>query len=291
MKKILAKAKAKQGKDVSVEYALEKFVDRPTIAWNLLESSQVVERLKQNDVRSPKPPGHTRFVCISDTHNRTDKMEHAIPDGDILIHAGDFTSCGSRDQVIHFNRFLGTLNHPYKVVIAGNHDISFDLESYDSLWSHFTRIREDPEDTRKQLTNCIYLEDEEITLRGFRIYGSPWSPVFCDWAFMKPRGQPIQEIWNKIPDGIDILVTHSPPLGHGDLAISKLRAGCLNLLHTIQSRVKPRYHIFGHIHEGYGITTDGVTTFVNASSVTVQYKPSHPPIVFDLPNKESLDQS
>lgn len=117
------------------------------------------------------------------------------------------------------------------------------------------------------------------------------SPVFCDWAFMKPRGQPIQEIWNKIPDGIDILVTHSPPLGHGDLAISKLRAGCLNLLHTIQSRVKPRYHIFGHIHEGYGITTDGVTTFVNASSVTVQYKPSHPPIVFDLPNKESLDQS
>lgn len=291
MKRILAKAKAKQDGGVTVEHALEKYVDRPTIAWNLLESSQVVERLKLNDIRSPKPPGHTRFVCISDTHNRTDRMEHAIPDGDILIHAGDFTSCGTRDQVIHFNRFLGTLNHPHKVVIAGNHDISFDLKSYDSLWSNFTRIREEPEETRKQLTNCIYLEDEEITVRGFRIYGSPWSPEFCNWAFMKPRGQPMQETWNKIPDGIDILVTHGPPLGHGDLAVSKLRAGCLNLLHTIQSRVKPKYHIFGHIHEGYGITTDGVTTFVNASSVTIQYHPSHPPIVFDLPNKESLDQS
>lgn len=171
---MLAKAKAKQDGGVTVEHALEKYVDRPTIAWNLLESSQVVERLKLNDIRSPKPPGHTRFVCISDTHNRTDRMEHAIPDGDILIHAGDFTSCGTRDQVIHFNRFLGTLNHPHKVVIAGNHDISFDLKSYDSLWSNFTQIREEPEETRKQLTNCIYLEDEEITVRGFRIYGSPW---------------------------------------------------------------------------------------------------------------------
>ncbi|KAJ7388743.1 hypothetical protein OS493_035853 [Desmophyllum pertusum] len=249
---------------------LETYVNQPTTAWNLLESSQVVKRLQASDTGSPKPPGHTRFVCISDTHNRTNKMEHEIPDGDILIHAGDFTNFGSRDQVIHFNNFLSTLNHPHKVVIAGNHDISFDLENYDSLWSNFSRNKGDPEEIRQQLTNCIYLEDEEVTVLGFRIFGSPWTPEFCEWAFMKARGESIQEIWNKIPNGIDILVTHGPPLGHGDRTISSVRAGCLNLLHTVQSRVKPKYHVFGHIHEGYGITTDGVTTF---GKCLVSYNP------------------
>ena len=174
MKKLLALKKARQATNVTTESALETYVNRPTIAWNLLESSQVVKVLKPHDAGNPKPPGHTRFVCISDTHNRTDKIGHAIPDGDILIHAGDFTNFGSRDQVVHFNNFLSTLNHSHKVVIAGNHDISFDLEHYDSLWSHFSRNKDDPVEIRQQLTNCIYLEDEEVTVLGFRIFGSPW---------------------------------------------------------------------------------------------------------------------
>lgn len=174
MKKLFAMKKARQATDVTTESVLETYVNEPTTAWNLLESSQVVKRLQASDAGSPKPPGYTRFVCISDTHNRTNKMEHEIPDGDILIHAGDFTNFGSRDQVIHFNNFLSTLNHPHKVVIAGNHDISFDLENYDSLWSNFSRNKGDPEEIRQQLTNCIYLEDEEVTVLGFRIFGSPW---------------------------------------------------------------------------------------------------------------------
>lgn len=174
MKRLLAMKKGRQATNVTTESVLETYASRPTIAWNLLESSQAVKTLKATDAANPKPPGHTRFVCISDTHNRTDKMEHAIPEGDILIHAGDFTSTGSRDQVIHFDNFLSTLNHPHKVVIAGNHDISFDLRNYDSLWSNFSRKREDPVEIRQKLTNCIYLEDEEVTLLGFRIFGSPW---------------------------------------------------------------------------------------------------------------------
>ncbi|XP_068698120.1 metallophosphoesterase MPPED2-like [Montipora foliosa] len=268
----------------SVENVLQNHVNEPTTAWKLIQSSQTVKRLQPTDYSNAKPAGHTRFVCISDTHNRTDRLEHPIPDGDVLIHAGDFTNCGTRDQVVHFNKFLSTLSHPHKVVIAGNHDISFDLASYDSLWSYFSCQREDPKEIQKQLTNCIYLEDEEVNVLGFRIFGSPWTPEFFNWSFMKARGDSIQEMWNKIPQGIDILVTHGPPLGHGDHTVSNERAGCLNLLHTVQSRVKPKYHIFGHIHEGYGITTDGITTFVNASSLTVQYRPFHPPIVFDLPN-------
>ena len=172
MKKLLSMKK--MSTTASTETVLKKHVSEPTIAWNLLESSQIVKKLKPIDYSCPKQAGHTRFVCISDTHNRTDRMGYPIPDGDVLIHAGDFTNCGTRDQVIHFNKFLSTLNHPYKVVIAGNHDISFDLESYDSLWTYFSRKREDPEEIRQQLTNCIYLQDEEVDILGFRIFGSPW---------------------------------------------------------------------------------------------------------------------
>lgn len=56
--------------------------------------------------------------------------------------------------------------------------------------------------------------------------------------------------WNKIPDDTDILVTHTPPVGHGDLCCTGVRAGCVELLTTVQQRVKPKYHVFGHIHEG-----------------------------------------
>ena len=176
MKKLLSKKKLLES--ACTENVLEKHANKPTIAWNLLESSQVVKEVKRMDCNHPKPAGHTRFVCISDTHNRTDRLEYPIPDGDVLIHAGDFTSCGTRDQVIHFNKFLSTLSHPYKVVIAGNHEVGFDLSSYDSLWSYFSNKKDEPEEIRRQLTNCIYLEDEEVDVLGFRIFGSPWWEIF-----------------------------------------------------------------------------------------------------------------
>ena len=76
------------------------------------------------------------------------------------------------------------------------------------------------------------------------------QPEFGGWGFNLMRGGPCREAWSKIPDGIDILITHGPPLGHGDLCSSHQRAGCLDLLRDIQERVKPKYHVFGHIHEG-----------------------------------------
>ena len=141
------------------------------------------------------------------------------------------------------------------------------------------------------------------------------QPVFCDWAFNLKRGEPLREKWNKIPAGVDILMTHGPPVGHGDKSkYGDTRTGCVDLLHTVQTRVKPKYHVFGHIHEGttyiqyymymykwgteylqyscitrlfftgYGVTTDGFTTYINASTCTVQYQPTNAPIIFDLPN-------
>lgn len=76
------------------------------------------------------------------------------------------------------------------------------------------------------------------------------QPEFCRWAFNIPRGGPCLSKWNLIPLDTDILVTHTPPIGHGDLCASGVRAGCVELLSVVQKRIKPKYHVFGHIHEG-----------------------------------------
>jgi len=135
---------------------------------------------------------------------------------------------------------------------------------------------------REALTNCTYLEDELLELWGVRIYGSPWQPEFCRWAFNVPRGTACLDKWNQIPVGVDVLVTHTPPVGHGDLCCSGVRAGCVELLSTVQQRVRPKYHVFGHVHEGYGITSDGKIIYVNASTCDINYLPNNQPIVFDV---------
>lgn len=76
------------------------------------------------------------------------------------------------------------------------------------------------------------------------------QPEFHKWAFNLPRGSQCLEKWDKIPEDTDVLITHTPPIGHGDLCCTGVRAGCVELLTTVQQRVKPKYHIFGHIHEG-----------------------------------------
>lgn len=108
------------------------------------------------------------------------------------------------------------------------------------------------ENVKQYLTNCIYLEDSAIEICGVKIYGTPWQPEFCKWAFNVPRGQQCMEKWDMIPEGLDVLITHTPPVGHGDLVCSGVRAGCVDLLTVVQKRIKPKYHIFGHIHEGSG---------------------------------------
>ncbi|KAM8883308.1 metallophosphoesterase domain-containing protein 1 [Synchiropus splendidus] len=240
---------------------------------------------------TPKPPGYTRFVCISDTHSRTDAIQ--MPYGDVFIHAGDFTELGLPSEVKKFNDWLGTLPYDIKIVIAGNHELTFDQEFMADLikqdfyyFPSASKLKpESYENVQSLLTNCIYLQDSEVTVRGFRIYGSPWQPWYYGWGFNLPRGQALLDKWNQIPDNTDILVTHCPPLGFLDWVPKKMqRVGCMELLNTVQRRVQPKLHVFGHIHEGYGMMTDGTTTFVNASACTVNFLPMNPPIVFDLPN-------
>lgn len=183
------------------------------------------------------------IVCLSDTHN----SQHSIPDGDILIHAGDLTQSGSFNELQHTLRWLRALPHPTKIVIAGNHDLLLDSArdglSRRAAWAASERARLDWGD-------IIYLENEEVTIscpngRRLRVYGSPYSTRNGNWAFQYPRGQ---DVWaGSVHDGIDVLITHGPPLAHLDL----LKLGCAYLLQTLW-RVRPRLHVFGHVHEGAG---------------------------------------
>ncbi len=204
-----------------------------------------------------------RIVCISDTHGAHAKFQ--IPTGDILLHTGDFTKRGKESEIIDFNHWLGSLPHRHKVVIAGNHD--FGMEKY-------------PEKAHAWISNAHYLNDQEITLEGLRIWGSPVTPWFYDWAFNRERGADISQHWNLIPDGIDILLTHGPPEGMLDETLTGKTVGCADLMQAIM-RVRPRLHVFGHIHEGYGLVQNTDTTFINASLMDINYHPTQAPWVFE----------
>ncbi|CAH2011796.1 unnamed protein product [Acanthoscelides obtectus] len=227
---------------------------------------------------------------MSDTHMQN--ITYNVPDGDIFIHAGDFSNLGQRQSVIKFNNWLGSLPHKFKVVIAGNHELTFDARCL-NYFQQIMFIRgkssaiEDVMHVRDYLTNCIYLQDSGIQLYGVKIYGSPWIPVHygVGGAFSRYRGRDLLSQWNKIPRDTEILVTHTPPVGHGDLVQSGIRVGCVELLNTVLYRVRPKYHIFGHIHEGYGVTSNGEISFVNASSCNVKKNAVNLPIVFDMPLK------
>ncbi|WP_193074581.1 metallophosphatase domain-containing protein [Pseudomonas sp. FME51] len=209
-----------------------------------------------------------KLVCISDTHSLHWGIPH-IPDGDVLIHAGDSLGQGTLGNIEDLNNWLGTLPHRYKIVIAGNHDWAF---------------QDTPELARETLSNAIYLEDSGVEIEGVRFWGSPWTPAFMDWAFMLDRGQPLHDAWALIPEATDVLITHGPPQGFGDMVDIDMvcrNVGCRDLLERIDE-LSLKAVVFGHIHEGYGLYQRGHTKLVNASTCTERYEPYNPPVILDL---------
>ena len=169
-------------------------------------------------------------VCISDTHN----CQPEVPDGDLLIHAGDLTQSGTSEEVQATLDWIESLNHLLKVLIAGNHDLALNSAKKDSLEWHDIQYLEDSS-TRIQFSNG----------RILKIFGRPWTPTPGTWAFQHAQNE---DLWTKkIPDDTDILVTHGPPRFHLDAG----RLGDASLLEELW-RVRPRLHVFGHIHYGYG---------------------------------------
>ncbi|MGX1753439.1 metallophosphatase domain-containing protein [Sphingobacterium sp. NPDC055346] len=207
-----------------------------------------------------------QIVAISDTHGK--HRDKKIPDGDILIHAGDVTRGGKKEQVIDFLEWFAEQRHTYKIFVAGNHDFYFE--------------QADPDEINDLIPNkIIYLNDSGVEINGIKFWGSPITPWFNNWAFNRERGTKIKQHWDLIPDDIDILITNGPPFGILDETVYGKQTGCEELLLRVY-QVKPKYHIFGHIHEEYGNLTKAETTFVNASVLDDWYEMKNKPIVIDL---------
>ncbi|CEF63867.1 Hypothetical protein SRAE_1000212400 [Strongyloides ratti] len=120
---------------------------------------------------------------------------------------------------------------------------------------------------------------------GIKIYGTSWHPL-PGYSFSVPRGRKIAEKWSMIPDNIDILITHTPPLGHNDIFRDGTKWGCGDLLNAIEKRIKPKVHVFGHVHENNGITSNDETYFINASICSHKLECKNKSIVFDWNIKE-----
>ncbi|MGZ5285534.1 MAG: metallophosphatase domain-containing protein [Flavisolibacter sp.] len=206
-----------------------------------------------------------KIVFISDTHGRHQQIK--LPKGDMLIHAGDVTYKGRKDEVQNFLKWFSLQPFQHKIFIAGNHD--FYLESL-----------KDEELPLLVPENVIYLKDSGISINGINIWGSPYTPVFYNWAFNRQRGAAIRKHWELIPPATDLLVTHGPAYGFLDLIMNDQHAGCQDLLRTILT-IKPKVHVFGHIHESYGNISRSGIQFINASMVDELYRITNPPIVIN----------
>lgn len=210
-----------------------------------------------------------KIVCLSDTHNCNEEI--TVPDGDILIHSGDATIRGTEYEVEEFLQWYSSLSHKHKIFVAGNHDWLYETDN------RFARLLTANFDIK-------YLQDSFIEIEGLKIYGSPWQPRFYDWAFNLNRGDELAEKWKLIPDDTDILITHGPPNGILDEVprfYGMEKTGCEELIKKIKE-IRPKLHIFGHIHSGYGQTEKFGVKFVNASTCDEHYEPTQPPIVVEL---------
>lgn len=212
-----------------------------------------------------------RLVCISDTHNLHSAVD--LPDGDVLVHAGDFTNDGLYSEVRSFLTWLGEVAPRYRhtVLCAGNHDFLF---------------QRSPEVTGALLEECapgvIYLQDEAVEIDGVRFYGSPQTPWFYG-AFNVHRGEAIRRYWDRIPEHTDVLITHSPPFGILDQATaSGPHLGCEEMRTRVGTLPQVQVHIFGHIHGGHGVLARDGVTYINASICDEEYRTTNSALIHEI---------
>ncbi len=208
-----------------------------------------------------------KIVIVADTHTKRNQV--IIPECDLLIHAGDF-DCRSFFELLDINDWFGKQPARHKVTIMGNHD--------------FYPERSDKKRTKEILSNVHYLENDSIEIEGIKIWGSPYTHIFNDWAFMKSSDK-LKENWQQIPDDADIVITHGPAYGindqlrkaNGDLGMN---LGCPHLRNKLKA-IKPKYHICGHIHEAYGSYQEENTVYINASLMDEYYNLINEPVVIN----------
>lgn len=194
-----------------------------------LENARVCETIRVGKINLPDAT-KIKIIHISDTHMLHNLLKTSLPDGDILIHSGDFGQWSLRKQfgnktrdrrevVEEINRFFASLPYKHKIFVPGNHEGCLTNTDRDKL--------------ENILTSVTYLQDKMTSVEGLNIYGSPWTKKrwysLAD-GFTK-SGRRLAPIWDMIPEETDILVTHMPPFGILDLATDKF-SGIKNIFRS-----------------------------------------------------------
>lgn len=211
-----------------------------------------------------------KIVMVSDTHNKHNQI--VLPEGNILVHSGDFSGMGKQSEVKNFFKWIAKQSEIFEhvIFIAGNHELSFEDKA---SW-----VDESIEGLPK---NVHYLEDSELVIDGMKFYGTPWQPEFYNWAFNLKRGIECAEKWALIPEDTDVLLSHGPPKYMCDyMPWDLINIGCADLLERVMF-VRPKLHVFGHIHCGYGYKEYEGILFVNASTCNEAYEPVNKPVVVE----------
>lgn len=206
-----------------------------------------------------------KIVMMADNHGYYDGIK--VPDGDIFIHAGDYSGMGTIPELVTFNNWLSKLPHVCKFFVPGNHDGLFET---------------DPSFARGLLTNAVTLIDNDFDWKGIKFYGTPWQPFFNNWHFNIQDDVKRTELFNKIPSTTSVLITHCPPHGILDKNCDGELCGDLALKRKISSLRALRLHVFGHIHDGSGKELIEPVTYINGSVTNDAYKLANKPRVFEL---------
>lgn len=227
----------------------------------------------------------TKILILSDTHGLQAGLPYPLPEADIIVHAGDMTNRGTMVECMRALGWFNALPYKYRICIAGNHDLFLDSDHIDcpSTPSAIDAIM-------PKADGFFYLNDSGCEVEGIKFWGSPVQPEFFHWGFNRMRGPEIQEHWDKIPEGTDVLITHGPAYKLVDqcpdfrfpnLDDMLVNVGCVNLAKTIV-KIKPKLHICGHVHYAYGHAYNGDTLHVNGSICTESYTPTNKPILVDF---------
>lgn len=200
-----------------------------------------------------------KIIHISDTHGLHRELED-LPYGDIIIHSGDISMTGKVEEVMDFIDWFGKLDYKYKIFIAGNHDYCLDGKNSNIIQDFLPK-------------NCFYLDKSGITIENIKFWGIP--------DFLSDDlGGNLPNIMKLIPNNTDVLITHHPPYKILDNA-NNIDYGCNDLLNAVLN-ICPKYHLFGHIHNSYGIKEKNRIVFVNASLVNEEYQLKNNPFILEL---------
>jgi Icc-related predicted phosphoesterase len=209
-----------------------------------------------------------KIVALSDTHGSHRSVN--MPQGDIVIHCGDYTRRSNYPGTLDFIQWYSNLKFSYKILIAGNHD-------------RFTEKRKQDFFEIINGRGIIYLENQSVQIGNNKFFGSPYTQKFVGiGSFTYSNEHETRKIWNLIPEDTNILLTHGPAKGFRDFSKTENKhTGCDVLLEHIL-KIKCPYHIFGHIHESYGIEANEDTVFINASLVNGAEELINKPVIIEL---------